>query len=377
MLILLASPDGLLKDGAPDAAVSGALVQAKKDGNAVAVVSNHGKPDWFDHIFNGTGVQFLQDIGRQDGKNIQANAARLELNRFDVLVLAASETDVQMGKNGGAVLVAAGWSKDKAVSQLGIRIDDGKQLAEVVRLSSGWEGQWWFSADGPHYNVRALADLSGYLKAQDQQAFAQRVTATVKNGGARLNALLAVSARSLLTDGITSKAGLWGVYPSSNSANADGEILSDFTHRLRTTASRVQFAKRGHPLFIRHKPSTKRSTAGVSVDRADPTEQLLTVHLNPHYKGKLSGKHAIVIDDCTTYGVSFGVAATLLLKAGAGAVTGVALGKFGGKLHRYEIELTADPFTPLTKQEIKAIKYFSFEGATNKTSQSTLLELIP
>ena len=45
------------------------------------------------------------------------------------------------------------------------------------------------------------------------------------------------------------------------SANNDSEVLSDFTHRLRTTVSRVRFAERNQPLFIRHAHSIKRSMA--------------------------------------------------------------------------------------------------------------------
>lgn len=35
--------------------------------------------------------------------------------------------------------------------------------------------------------------------------------------------------------------------------------------------------------------------------------QVLSIHLNPFYEqsGRLTSKHAIVVDDCTTYGVSF------------------------------------------------------------------------
>ena len=377
MLIVLTSPDALFRHGTLDAKVASALVSAKKANNPVAIVSNHPKPNWFDEAFANSGVQFLQDVGRQSGKTIQFNAEKLKLKPFDVLVLAATNVDIQMGKNGGAVLVAAGWSNDNVVGTLGIRVDDAAQFAQVIALSSAWKGKWWFSADTATYNVRALADLSKYLKPVDQQVFAQKVTTTVKNGGPRLNALLAVTARSILTDETTSGADLWGVYPSSNSANNDKETLSDFTHRLRTTVSRVRFAERDHPLFIRHKPSQKRSTAGGGIDRTDPTDQLLTVHLNPHYKGRVRGRRVVVIDDCVTYGVSFGVAGALLRAAQARTVTGVALGKFGNQLHQYEISIKGDPYAPLASSDFKVTSVSGFAGTNNDESQSALLELIP
>jgi hypothetical protein len=377
MLIVLASPDAILKYGKPDAGVVGSLINATKAGNPVAIVSNNLKPDWFDAAFQQSGVQFLREYGRQNGKVISRNAAAFKLNPFDVLVLAANESDVRMGKNGPAVLVAAGWVNCPEVNDLGIRVDDSNQLNEVIELSSKWAGQWWFAGDTGSYNIRALADLSQYYKTVDQRLFGEKVTATVKKGGPRLNALLAMTARSLMNDSITNIADLWGVYPSSDSNNLDQEVLSDFTHRLRTTASRVMFATRGKPLFIRHQPSVKRSTQGVSVDRTDPSNQLLTVHLNPYYESRIRGRRAVIIDDCTTYGVSFGVAAALLKSAGARSVTGVALGKFGNQLLQFDIVVTGNPYAPLSANDFKVNGTSNFSGQTNSSSQADLLLLIP
>ena len=205
------------------------------------LISNHTQPKWFDAEFSGSGVQFIQEIGRQSGEILAHNANRFSLQPFDALVLATKAIDVQMGKNGGAVLVACGWSTDPQVAALGIRISSAADLKEVIELTEGWSGKWWFSVDAPRYNVRALSDLSTkkYGLTGTQQAFALGLTSTVKNGGAKLNALLAVTARSLLMEGFGTMSGLvWGVYPSSKSLNDDSEVLSDFAHRLRTTVSR-------------------------------------------------------------------------------------------------------------------------------------------
>ena len=58
---------------------------------------------------------------------------------------------------------------------------------------------------------------------------------------------------------------------------------------------------------------------------------------------RVAGRHVIVVDDVTTYGVSFGVAAAFLANAGAKSIQGVALGKFGNQLRYYEIDLIGDP----------------------------------
>lgn len=377
MLILLTSPDAILVNGKPDNGVVQALISAKKSGNPVAIVSNHAKPIWFDTTFSGSGVQFIQDIGRQNGKLIQLNAEKLKLNSYDVLVLVGNDSDLQMGKNGKAVVAAAGWAATSTKQSLGIRVDSAAEFQQLISLSSAWKGKWWFSSNGSSYSVRSLADLSGYLKPIDQQNFGQKVTATVKNGGARLNALLAVTARSLLTDPQTVDSNFWTVYPSSSSSNLDEEILSDFTHRLRTTVSRVHFAERGKPLFIRHKTSQKRSTNGGTANRLDLSDQLLSIHLNPHYRSSVRGRKVIVVDDCVSYGASFGVAAGLLLSAGAKSVTGVALGKFGNQLHRFEVLVTGDPFAPLAQSDFSFKNHGAFSGTTNAELQADLLKLIP
>lgn len=378
MLIIMTSPDAVLSGGKPDPRIAKILMDAKAANNPVGLISNRDEPTWFAGTFGTSGVQFLQSRGRQSGDIVAQNAKKFALNPYDVLVLATKDEDVQMGKNGGAVLVAAGWSTDREVKALGIRVDNAQQLKEVIDLTAGWSGQWWFSGDQDRYKVRALADLSGYAVSNTQEVFGRKLTDTVKNGGSRLNALLAVTARSLLTDGTISPNDLlWGVYPSSSSNNDDSEVLSDFTHRLRTTVSRVRFAKRDEPLFIRHTASSKRSKGGGG-DRSDPSEQILTLHLNPFYKqnGRLKDKHVVVIDDCTTYGVSFGVAAAFLRKAGAASVTGVALGKFGNRLQYHKIDINSDPYAPVVKGGFTVAVPANFAGINNSAAQQVLLTLI-
>ncbi|QRR30901.1 hypothetical protein ICJ33_00875 [Pseudomonas simiae] len=378
MLILLTSPSALHSLGTIDQGIVDSLIATRAAGNPVGVVSNHAKPDWFDQKFAGKNVNFVKAQGRQSGKVVAFNADKFKLKPFDVLVLAHNDEDIQMGKNGGAVLVAAGWSGSSQVRDLGIRVDNAQQLNEVVSLTSNWSGQWWFSGSASGYSVMALADLSGFAVTDAQAVFGRKLTSTVKSGGSRLNALLAVAARSLLMTGIGEVKDLvWGVYPSSNSKNDDTETLSDFTHRLRTTVSRVRYAARGEPLFIRHSASPKRSGGGGG-DRNDPSSQIQTIHLNPYYKksNRLVNKNVILVDDCTTYGVSFGVAAAFLKKAGAKSVVGVAMGKFGDRLSSYDIKINSDPYFPVGKTDYTLVKSLKFPGNTNAAAQQTLHSII-
>lgn len=378
MLALLTSPDALLKNGKLDASMVEALKSVRAGGNPVGLVSNQAPPDWFEPTFGNEGVQFLKEQGRQSGDVVRRNAEHLKMRPFDILVLASKTDDVAMGKNGGAVLLGADWAQDQAVKGLGLQIQDADDLREVIELTAGWQGYWYFSADTDLYRVRALSDLSSkrYGMTAPQQQFAHALTQTVKSGGSHLKALLAVTARSLLMEGFEDDSKLlFGAYPSSSSKNDDQEVLSDFVHRLRTV-SQVRMAKRGEPLFLRYKPSAKRSSGGGG-DRTDPTDQLLTLHLNPYYKdkGRLKGRHVIVVDDCTTYGVSFGVAAAFLRAAGASQVTGVALGKFGNQARYYQINIKGDPFAPLAEKDFQGSSQ-GLAGTLNAAAQESLRDIV-
>lgn len=374
MQIILTSTSTVAPEGLPLDSVVDALIRATKS-SLVGLASSHPKPDWFDPVFSGTKVQFLRGPARQSGNVVKVNTKKFNLNPHDVIVLAGCEDDIAMGKNGGAILVAAGWVSDPKVLSLGIRADHPSDFLETIRLTSVWQGGWWFSGNGEGYGVRALADLSSIYGTDDQIAFAKRLTATVKNGGPKLNALLAATARSLLYDGVASAESLfWGVYPSSKSTNNDSEVLSDFTHRLRTVTSHVQMARREHPLFIRHQQTFRRSKS--NGDRNDPNAQVETIHLNPEYRGKLRKRNVIVVDDCVTYGVSFGVAAAYLRKAGVNSVTGVALGKFGNCLHEHQIEITSDPFAPVLAGGYVVKPMRAMESDYNNDAKVALKDLI-
>lgn len=374
-MMLMTSPGALCIAGIPDAHLIDALKILVAGGTPVVLVSNQPQPQWSANAFAGTGVTFIRRRGRQNGRIVREQAAQLGIAPHELFVLASSAEDMQMGKNGGAILIAGGWSQDRDVKALGIQVAHAAELVKTLQLIDDWKGKWWFTATAPNYEVRALADLSGKYVEAEQQQFAARITHAAKQGGVGLNPLLAVAVRSLMGDQVhTVRNQFWGVYPSSHSDNTDQEVLSDFTHRLRTTLGRYQMARRDTPLFIRHRPSTKRSKAP-GADREDPTEQIRTLHLNPAYEGNIHGRHVYVIDDCTTYGLSFGVAAAFLRKAGAASVTGIALGKFGNRLSRFDLEVASDPFRPV--HDFAFLGHQAFGNPGDVTARQDLRSLLP
>jgi hypothetical protein len=378
MKIIMSSPDVVMHGGRIDHAIANSLINLTNLNYVVALISNRPQPWWFDQVFGKSQVKFVKHIGRQSGEIVSLFAKSMQLSSFDVIVLATKDEDIAMAKNGQAVLIGASWSSSPRVTSLGIQVANPVDFEHVVHLTDSWQGGWWFTGAANTYGVKALADLSSYGQGNTQQHFSMRLVDTVKNGGPRLTALLAVTARSLLKDSVASTTNLlWGVYPSSRSSNSDSEILSDFTHRLRTTVSTVRFAKRDEPLFIRHAPSVKRSTSP-GANRTDPCDQLHTIHLNPFYAegSRIHGRNVLVIDDCTTYGVSFGVAAAFLKKAGAASVTGIALGKFGNQLHHYQINLHTNPFLPISNNGYSFTTPTIFSGTHYQGPQQSLQAII-
>lgn len=377
MLVLITSPAALLdRANKVDKAVVGALSELAKT-NTVGIISNNQEPAWITEAIKGTKIQYRCIHGRQSGIWVKEQAAKFNIPTYNIICLAASVIDCQMGKNSGAILVAAGWSGNAKVQSLGVRVSDPSELLEIFNLCNEWDGNWWFKGGGALYDVRALADLSSYGPAMDQAQFAQKLTDTVKKGGGPLNALLAMTARSMVMEwGVDRKGLLFGVYPSSNPGNYNHEVLTDFTHRLRTTVSRVHHASRDQPLFVRHLASHKRST-GRGGNRLDPKDQVTTLHLNPFYKKAIPGKHVIVIDDCTTYGLSFGVASAFLKAAGARSMTGLALGKFGGRIESFSISIASDPFAPVSAEDFKLVGHSSLCGVSHLNAQHNLKKLIP
>lgn len=377
MLALIASPSSLLDISLNiNHAIAVSMMEIANN-NPVVIVSNKPKPDWFEKTFTGSNVQFQQVMGRQSGQYLKDISKANKVPTSNFLCLTASDEDYMMGKNGEAILIAAGWSNNAKARGLGIQVANGSQLKEVFELTNNWPGSWWFSGAGPNYCVRALADLSSYGAGTTQVLFSQKVTAAVKQGGGPLNALLAITSRSLLNEWGSAKKGVFfGVFPSSNPASYNNEVLTDFTHRLRTTVSRAHFANRDEPLFVRHSASPKRSH-GQGGDRTDPTSQITTLHLNPKYATSIKGKDVVLIDDCTTYGLSFGVAAAFLNAAGAASMTGIALGKFGSRLEHYDIVVTGDPYKPLNAKDFKLVSHNSLAGTTAPSAQNALHKLIP
>lgn len=81
-------------------------------------------------------------------------------------------------------------------------------------------------------------------------------------------------------------------WPSSDSSNDWTEVMDEFSDLARVTFKK---RKKSRPLFIRHQQTEKRHRLK-NTDRADPTSQLLSVHLNAEYREWIEGNAIVVLD---------------------------------------------------------------------------------
>ena len=327
-------------------------------GHAVFCVSNHAQPSWWSAC--GKVVQHRKVYGRQNGKFVSALVAANPgaLRYSDVVVLGTSEEDFLMAVNSRSILLACGWCPDldAKTKRYGVLVDAPQRLEQVIGFLED-KHPWYFQHHSAFLDVFSLTDAGTKYESDAQlKRLAERLQSCLKNGQPIYKNAFRLHLLSSLysTDGFKS-ADVWSYYPSSDSKNSGQEIMTEFSELARTT-----FGKRNKgPLVIRHKPSVKRHMSGG--DRNDPRSQLDTIHLNPEYRDKLAGKTVVIMDDYLTRGVSFGVSASLLQKAGAAKMIGVSMGKFGNASNVYSIEIQGDPFAPLKKYRL--ISMNSMTGA--------------
>jgi hypothetical protein len=352
--------------------VEAALRAAKAAGAVIFLTSNRPEPSWLaEHDY----VRFQRTRSRQDGKIVKAllekNASILR--RSDVVVLGATEEDFLMAVNSQTLLLGASWAssyKDK-VAEYAIPLSSPGNLNTVLSVLDDKE-PWYFVAKTPSYEVFALTD-AGTIGKGDlvELRLIRELTDCLKSGAKNLRRGFHLHALSSLyvTAGFE-QAKRWSYYPSSASTNEGEEIMATFSNRAR-----VMFKCQGkEPLFVRHTPSVKRHRLGAGADRTNPQSQVESVHLHPYYKNKLRGAHVVVMDDYLTYGLSFGVAAALLRKAGAERVLCVAMGKFGRAALAYEIEILKSPFAPLEPGDYTLKSRTSLVGTTNSDAQESFLK---
>jgi hypothetical protein len=338
--------------------------------HAVVVVSSHPQPAWFPEHFGFAQFQWCTFKDRQSGavvhKFLDANKERF--GHADFIVIGASDADFFMAVNSKTCLLRAEWAPlGDRIRRYGVPLSRPESLPNVLRFLEDAK-PWYFRHEDDFLRVYALTN-AGTIKETDRDIIrlVTRLRECLKAGnmaysmGFKLHLFASLSRTPIFRD-----ASIWAHYPSSNSKNSKSEPMWEFAELARETFKCLT----NGPLLLRHKPSPKRHTGGG--DRNDPTSQLATVHLNPSYRDRIPGSTVIVLDDYLTYGVSFGVSAALLKRAGAQRVACVAMGKFGDTANDYSITIHDDDvFAPLHNYEYT---YHGLQGTYEAQAQLEFLK---
>lgn len=338
-----------------------AVLQALTDKHNVMCISSHTCPAWFPSLL--PQVQFVNttSAARQSGECVHELVKlnkELDLKYSDIIILAGKDADALLSFNSQTVLLRAEWStwfEEERFKHYGVAVKEPEHIERYIDLLES-EEPWYFTHPGTDETeaIYALTNAGTMREDAEAVALAHRLRSCLKSGTTRDQDAFKLHLLSSICFGDIFRSkdvAVWGFYPSSDSTNKREEVMAEFADAVRITFK----SRRKDPLFIRHKQSVKRH-AGGSAGREDPTSQLSTLHVNPVYKGKLKGKHAVVFDDYLTYGCSFGVASALLRAAGAKDVTCIAMGKFGRSANAYMIEVLSDPFRPMTNWKTHSIE---------------------
>lgn len=375
--LILTSASAVLLEGTetPDPAVLEVLRAVSEQGSLVALTSNRAKPGWLTDELE-TFLKFVRVTdGRQRGQYIPRLVAANKqkgLLPSDIVVLGATDIDFFMAVNSKTLFLRCEWVKAQGerASQYGVPLRQPEELPIVLRILDD-KDPWYFQAKAPGYTVFSLTNAGTYGERNEELLrLVGELRQCLKLGAKDLSRgfLLHLLSSLYVTEEFRS-IDYWAYYPSSDSTNDGAEVMRWFCDQARTLYKRKDHG----PLFIRHKRSPKRHEERPA-DRTDPLSQMTTVHLNPAYKGKITGKKVALLDDYLTYGVSFGVGSALLRKAGASSTICVAMGKFGGTARAYDIEIsTQSVFRPISQRDY-TYSATLLSGKHNHNAQTRFLE---
>jgi hypothetical protein len=251
------------------------------------LVSNRSKPEWLDDTFDF--IDFIECPNRQSGivipELIRQNPD-LKLQHSEFIVLGASDHDLQMATNSKSLLIRCDWAElGETMGRYGVPWDDPAALPALIHYLDD-ACPWYFVSPGEFLDVYALTNAGTHSETDWKIAgLITRLKRFLKDGipgfksGITLHLLSSLYATPAFED-----VDLWSYYPSSASDNSGDEIMAELCRRARE----IYKKRLSRPLFLRHTASPQRHVVGG--DRDDPTSQLISVHLNPEYRGKIRGK---------------------------------------------------------------------------------------
>ncbi len=251
-----------------------------------------------------------------------------ETRAKDFILIGSSDDDLILAANKKILIINPGWSikHDDKPARYGITLERPEQLFEAIRLIAN-QNKWYFKLEVDQYTT-VLALTSANTMNRDVQASEREVLdgfeSLLKAGDRRyFNTLYFHLISGVMKNLELRNVEIWGTFPTSSSST--NEELEELKERCRYLTGRRMV----EPLFIRHTAVEKSHHTPYATRISQGCKKHFdSIILNPYYASRVKGKVVCVLDDYLTNGISFESARNLLLRAGAGKVILLALGRY-------------------------------------------------
>ena len=283
-------------------------------------------------------------------QNIRSVIERNE-PQFNYIMIGTSTSDMRIAAPKKMVLINPKWISNIApeVNKYGIPIYDIENLSNYVSIferSANWFEEITVSQNAV---VRALTSAktyySSYYKGEELDlinAFRALLkngdNASAKNNISYFDVLYYYLSAMIAKDSNMHTIQDWAIFPSSG-CNLNPE-MNAFKERVRYLMN----GRKSDNIFIRHTAIEKSHLLSYE-DRLSCDRHLSSIHINPVYRGKLSGRIVCVLDDYLTNGTSFETARNLLQHENVKFIYFIALGSFEKKYIKQDYLLKGDLYS--------------------------------
>lgn len=201
-------------------------------------------------------------------------------------------------------------------------LDDGTEIYSLLRANT-------YDVDQTTKNV--LGKMQDALKGRNE-TFTWQIEAFLTAAVFNLKALV------LSVD--------YFAFVPSSTVQSNGGFVEILMNRVRFLQGN-KVKRQREPIIIRHE-SVPKSHENKVAARNGIVNRLESMHINTAYKGKLKGKHVLLLDDYLTSGDTIETAKALLKAAGVSRVTVLTLGKFDKRNAGYTehvFNIVGDPYS--------------------------------
>lgn len=297
-----------------------------------------------------------QDTGEKkpSPKFVDEIIRRAGVARTEVAYLGDDDrTDIFCAINSRVLPFSAHYSNDAKPREYGIPVYQPKSLSDYLQ-TFGKQPPPLF---GWTYNSGAI-DARALIYSQGD--LLQTLISVLKNQQDVRIGSKSVSVRTLLfhyliiqcyMSGLVSQMDYVTVYPG-HLLGSTNLLLEEFSQYMQKSFKTLYLPH----LIVRHTNAQQSRMAGSG---RNIFEQFKTIHINPQYQEKIHGKNLLVLDDYTTSGFSFETARQMLLQAGVGRVTTIAIAKWRNEYYESEVDTAWNAYAPfpLKEENISKVRY--------------------